>query len=325
MRARDSVAAATRSGSMLGRYSAGCSKGQTAVETGGADPKLSRPTSSVPKSEHALELLTSKQFCDLPPSQLVPTLADMDIYVASESTMHRLLAEERLAAHRGRVKPRTRQRPNEYKATGPNQVWCWDITYLRSPVRGAFFYLYLFLDVWSRKIVGWRVYDRECNELAAAAFRRVCDDEGVNPEGLVLHSDNGGPMKGATMAATLEALGVTQSLSRPRVSDDNPFVEALFRTVKYRPNFPDKPFENIEAAHAWLAGFVVWYNEEHLHSGISFVTPTMRHAGLHDELLTHREQVYAAAKAAHPERWARDTRVWDRHPNVRLNPQLGAN
>jgi len=248
----------------------------------------------------------------------------MGMYVASESTMHRLLASARLDAHRGKAKPRKHRRPNEHAATGPNQVWCWDISYLRSPVRGSFFYLYLFLDVWSRKIVGWRVHDREDNELAAEAFQEICADERADPTSLVLHSDNGGPMKGSTMVATLEALGVTRSLSRPRVSDDNPFVEALFRTVKYRPNFPDKPFESVETARVWMAGFVAWYNDVHLHSGISYVTPSMRHRGRHDQLFAHRERVYAAAKAAHPERWARETRTWDRHPCVRLNPRLQA-
>ncbi len=149
---------------------------------------------------------------------------------------------------------------------------------------------------------------------------KICVAEGVDPSGLVLHSDNGGPMKGATMVATLEDLGVCRSLSRPRVSNDNPFVESTFRTVKGHPSFPDKPFESPEHATAWVAGFVTWYNEEHRHSGISFVTPAQRHALQHEPLLDHRDGVYAAAKARHPERWTGQTRRWDRHPTVRLNP-----
>ena len=268
-----------------------------------------------------IELVTSADFRDLPPSQIVPRLADMGIYVASESTIYRILKQERLARHRGRKRPGKRKRPAEHAATGPNQVWCWDITYLRSPVRGQFFYLYLFLDVWSRKLVGWRVFDREDNELAAVAFQEICIEQEIDPKGLVLHSDNGGPMKGATLVASLEKLGVHQSLSRPSVSNDNPFIESAFATAKGRPNYPDKPFVDLEAARAWVAGFVTWYNEEHRHSGISFVTPSQRHAGHHGELLAHREEVYAKAKARNPERWSGDTRNWDRHEVVRLNPK----
>lgn len=270
--------------------------------------------------DQIVELVTSEQFRDLPPSQIVPRLADMGIYVASESSFYRLLKERSLNAHRGRQRPPKNKRPKEHRATGPNQVWCWDITYLRAPIRGEFFYLYLFLDVWSRKIVGWRVHDREDNELAAKTFVEICNAEGVDPHGLVLHSDNGGPMKGATMVATLEELGVNRSLSRPRVSNDNPFVESTFRTVKGHPSFPDKPFGSLEDATVWVSGFVAWYNEEHRHSGISFVTPAQRHARQHERLRDHRDEVYAAAKERHPERWTRQTRRWDRHPIVRLNP-----
>ena len=290
-------------------------------EDGRRGPKTT-PANKLSDVERAqiIELVTSAEFRDLPPSQLVPRLADMGIYVASESTIHRLLKQHSLNAHRGRHRQAKNTKPREHCATGPNQVWCWDITYLRAPTRGAFFYLYLFLDVWSRKIVGWRVHDREDNELSAKAFVEICEAEGADPKKLVLHSDNGGPMKGATMVATLESLGVTRSLSRPSVSNDNPFVESTFRTVKGHPSFPDKPFESLEAASTWVAEFVAWYNEEHRHSGISFVTPGQRHTGVHEALLEHREHVYAAAKARHPERWTGNTRRWDRHATVRLNP-----
>ena len=281
------------------------------------------PTNKLSEAERkeVIEVATRPEFRDLSPNQLVPILADLGIYVASESTIYRILKAQRLDAHRGRTKPPKRKRPEEHVATGPNRVWCWDITFLRSPVRGSFFYLYLFLDVWSRKIVGWRVYDREDNELAAQAFEAICRAEGIDPETLVLHSDNGAAMKGATMVATLEKLGVQQSLSRPRVSDDNPFAESIFRTLKYRPNFPDKPFESVATACQWVEGFVTWYNEEHRHSGISYVTPAQRHAGLHIELLQHRERVYNDAKKRNPERWTGCTRNWDPIPTVRLNPR----
>lgn len=276
---------------------------------------------SAAERDEILELLTSEEFRDLPPSQIVPRLANRGIYVASEATLYRILRADKLATHRGRTRPQSHRRPSEHVATGPNQVWCWDITYLRSPIRGSFFYLYLFLDVWSRKVVGWHVEDREDNEVAARVFRHICARLGIDPAGLVLHSDNGAPMKGATMLATLEKLGVVHSFSRPRVSDDNPFVESHFRTMKMRPNYPDRPFVDLEAAKQWVAGFVGWYNDEHLHSGISYVTPSQRHAGLHEALLAHRDRVYAQAKLKHPERWTGATRNWDRHATVRLNPR----
>jgi len=296
---------------------------------GGNDKRRGPATSPGNKlSEHEraelIEIATSPEFRDLPPSQIVPQLADIGIYMASESTVYRILHEEKLAKHRGRKASPKRARPAEHTATNPDQVWCWDISYLRAPVRGQFFYLYLFLDVWSRKIVGWRVFDREDNVLAAKAFQEICVEHNVNAEGLVLHSDNGGPMKGATMLATLQELGVMQSFSRPSVSNDNPFIESAFSTVKSRPNYPDKPFEDIEAARLWLTGFVDWYNNEHRHSGISFVTPAQRHAGLDIELLAHRKRVYEAAKSRTPTRWSRSTRRWDRHDTVRLNPKVAA-
>ena len=271
--------------------------------------------------DEVVELVTSEDFRDLPPSQIVPRLADMGMYVASESTIYRILKQQSLAEHRGRKRPSKRKRPTEYSTKGPNEVWCWDITYLRGPVRGQFFYLYLFLDVWSRKVVGWRVFETQESELAAKMFQEICIEEHLDPDGLVLHSDNGGPMKGATMVASLEKLGVLQSFSRPSVSNDNAFAESVFATVKGRPNYPDKPFADLDAARAWVAAFVAWYNDEHRHSGISFVTPSQRHAGVHIELLAHRERVYAKAKARAPSRWSRSTRNWERHDLVRLNPK----
>jgi transposase InsO family protein len=272
-----------------------------------------------------LEIVTSLEFVDLAPQQIVPKLADMGIYIASESTIYRLLREEKLNAHRGRTRPPTRHRPEEYAATGPNQVWCWDITYLRSPIDGRFFYLYLFLDVWSRKIMGWTVLEEESNEAAAKLFRAICEEHGIDPAGLVLHSDNGGPMKGATMLATLQKLGVVPSFSRPSVSDDNAFAEALFRTFKYRPTYPSGPFVSLDAARAWVTEFVLWYNEEHQHSGIRFVTPAQRHEGADVEILARRHEVYERAKARRPARWSGATRNWTPVEIVKLNPHRNGN
>jgi len=251
---------------------------------------------------------------------MVPILADAGIYLASESTIYRILREEKLLEHRGKSAAARHHRPKEYMATGPNQVWSWDITYLRSSVRGRFYYLYLVVDVWSRKIVGWAVHEIEDAGLASILIRQAAFREGIEPEQLVLHSDNGGPMKGATMLATLQWLGIVPSFSRPRVSDDNPYSEALFRTVKYRPEYPKKPFENIEAARAWVDSFVVWYNNEHRHSGIRFVTPSQKHSGSEKEILEQRKEVYRQALEKNPARWSGKTRNWEAIEAVVLNP-----
>ena len=283
-----------------------------------------RPSNRLSEAEkqRILVVLNSPRFRDLPPSQVVPLLADEDdVYLASESTMYRILREKRQLAHREASRPRLHRRPRERVAIGPNQVWSWDITYLRSPIRGQFYYLYMFVDVWSRKIVGAEVHEEESNEIAARMFREICEDQDVDPENLVLHSDNGGPMKGSTMQATLESLGVIPSLSRPRVSNDNPFSESLFRTLKYRPGYPEGPFESLGYARLWVRSFVGWYNEEHLHSGIGFVTPSDRHEGRDQEILENRRRVYQEACKRHPERFASGIRKWKRPDVVRLNPE----
>jgi transposase InsO family protein len=268
-----------------------------------------------------LAVVNSPEYRDLPPKQVVPRLADDGQYIASESTMYRILRAEGLATHRGRAKPRTPRHVDAHVATAANQVWSWDITYLLSSVRGRFFFLYLVEDVWSRRIVGFDVHAEESMELSAALVSATCAAEGIDPRGLVLHSDNGGPMRGSTMLATLQRLGIVASFSRPKVSDDNPFVEALFRTLKYRPEYPHKPFDTIEDARAWVAGFVTWYNTEHRHSGIRFVTPDERHDGREHEVLANRARVYERARRKHPDRWSRATRNWTPAPAVFLNPK----
>ena len=200
-------------------------------------------------------------------------------------------------------------------------MWTWDITYLMTPVRGVFLYLYLIRDIWSRKIVGFEVYDVEAAALSARLFTAMCQAERVDPRGIVLHSDNGGPMKGATMVVTLERLGVLASFSRPGVSNDNPFSESLFRTLKYRPEYPSKPFASIEAARTWVAPFVRWYNTQHLHSSIRFVTPDDRHAGRDVQILAVRQAVYEAARTERPDRWSGPVRNWEPMAEVRLNPE----
>ena len=253
----------------------------------------------------------------------MPSLADKGEYIASESTMYRILHEVKMQNHRGRSQqPGKHGKPTSYSATAPNQVWTWDITYLHGPIKGLFFYLYLIIDIFSRDIVGWAVWAEESAEHAKELIRRACLAQGrLSTSPLVLHSDNGSPMKGATMLETLYALGITPSNSRPRVSNDNPYSEALFRTFKYRPGYQPKGFATIEEARVWCSIFVKWYRHENHHSGIKFVTPAERHAGKSGEILNKRHEVYEAAKAAHPERWnGRNTRNWDDITIVYLNP-----
>ena len=192
-----------------------------------------RPGNALTATEEAelVALLTSKEFGGLSPHQLVAKLADQGRYFASEATMYRLLRRRRLLRHRDRARPRTRRRPREHVATGPNQVWAWDITYLPAGVRGTFWYLYSIIDVWSRKVVGWAVHDEQSDDFAAQLVEDACRREGVARGRLVLHADNGAAMKGKTMLVKLEELGVVPSFSRPRVSDDNAFPEALFRAL----------------------------------------------------------------------------------------------
>ena len=295
---------------------------------GGADSDARQGPHHVPANAltHAercgiLTVVNAATYRDLSPHQIVPLLADAGRYLASESTIYRILRAECLLAHRGRAKAPTRRPPRTHVATGPNQLWSWDITYLKTPVRGVFVYLYLMLDVWSRKIVGWAVHDSETAEHAAALVRAICETQQLDPRGIVLHADNGGPMKGATMVATLERLGVLASFSRPSVSNDNAYSESLFRTLKYCPAYPRHPFADLAAAQTWVAAFVTWYNTQHLHSAIRFVTPDDRHAGRDVALLLAREAVYARARRRHPARWTKQPRNWTPIPAVHLNPE----
>jgi putative transposase len=271
--------------------------------------------------ERIVAVANSEEFGHLPPGQIVPRLADRGQYIACESTFNRVLKAENQIKHRGAERPaQPRSKPRALSATAPDELFSWDITYLPTRVMGIYFYLYLFMDIFSRKIVGWQIYETESSELASEVVRDICARENIAPNQVVLHSDNGSPMKGATMLATLQVLGVRPSFSRPAVSNDNPFSESLFKTMKYRPAYPQRAFETLLAARQWVGTFVQWYNHEHRHSAIRFVTPGERHAGTDTALLTQRVQVYEAAKARHPERWSGATRNWQPIRVVHLNP-----
>ena len=283
---------------------------------------LTAPSNKLTESERSLVIKTSVsiEFVNLSPHQIVPKLADQGVYLASETTFYRIMKAEQLNHHRGLSKPRVVERPVAYEATKPNQIYSWDITYLQSSVRGQFFYLYLFLDLFSRKIVGWKIHESQNSDLSALLIEEICKSEKIKQKQLILHSDNGGPMKGATMLATMQKLGVVPSFSRPSVSNDNPFSESMFKTLKYCPIYPSKAFDDVEAAIIWMNKFVSWYNNEHLHSGINFVTPESKHKGNDIEILKNRNEIYELAKSKNPSRWSRQTRNWSAVTVVKLNP-----
>jgi len=299
----------------------------TAME--GAIKADGRPEAQRPKPANALSeaerqklvtLACQPEFASLPPSQIVPVLADRGEYYASESSFYRVLKAHNLQHHRGRASAPSASEPKRHQASGPNQVWVWDITWLPGPAAGTFYYLYLMLDLFSRKVVGWEVYEEESAEHAALVIRKASLAEGRCLKPLVLHSDNGSPMKGATMLTTLQKLGIASSFSRPGVSDDNAQAEAFFRTLKYRPGYPAKGFKTLAVVRDWVMKFVRWYNTEHRHSALKFVTPTERHQGADIAILQARKALYDQAKSAKPERWRGPTRNWTRPATVWLNP-----
>lgn len=268
-----------------------------------------------------VEVSNSSAYRDLSPWQIVAQLADSGRYLGSESSFYRVLKQNQLLSHRQKSKPHVHSRPRALLARNPNEVWSWDITYMKGPIRGAYYYLYLVEDIFSRMIVGWTIEEVESAEHGARLIDRICQEQGITKGKLTLHSDNGAPMKGATMLATLERLGVVPSLSRPSVSDDNPYSEALFKTLKYRPSYPDSAFGGLDEAREWVRRFVQWYNTEHLHSAIHFVTPGSRHLGLDKAILHKRSAVYENAKHKHPRRWSGQTRNWSPITEVHLNPK----
>ncbi len=199
-------------------------------------------------------------------------------------------------------------------------MWTWDIIWLKGPVKGMFYRLYMIIDLFSRKVVAWEVWESEEAFHAEELIKKAVVSEKIQGEPLVLHSDNGSPMKAVTFQTLLEKLGIQSSYSRPRVSNDNPYSEAMFRTMKYRPEFPYKGFEDLSVAREWTSKFVHWYNCEHQHSGLEFVTPEQVHTGGYIDVLKNRQIVYEQAKQQHPERWSRGTRDWKANNSVALNP-----
>jgi transposase InsO family protein len=292
-----------------------------------------RPHAVRPMPSHALSpaeraaLLTAaneSRFASVPPARIVPMLADEGVYLGSESSMARVLREHGQNARRGRAKrPKATRPPTTHIATGPGQVWCWDMTYLPANVMGRWFHLYLILDLYSRKIVGAEVHDSDDADHAVHLVRRTALAESIATMDTkpVLHGDNGSTLKATTVLAMLQWLGVKPSYSRPRVSDDNAYAESLFRTAKYRPEFPATGFAALDEARAWAAGFVRWYNIDHRHSGIRYVSPAQRHDGQDQAILAARHALYLQAKKRNPARWSGNTRDWSHIGVVTLNPE----
>jgi transposase InsO family protein len=273
-----------------------------------------------------LAICNEPEYANLPPSQIVPILLDKGVYYASESSFYRLLRAKGQLNHRGRaLAPKKSTKPTTHVATGANQVWSWDITYLASPVKGMYYYLYLFIDIYSRKIIGYEVHEKECGMLASELIQRCMLTEQCFGQPLVLHSDNGAPMKARTMKAKLEELGILSSYSRPRVSDDNPFSEALFRTLKYDGSWPSSGFSSLSDAREWVQRFVDWYNNKHKHSQLNFVSPTERHSGLDTNILEKRRLVLETAKEGNPNRWSGNVRNCEPVGEVFLNPDQPEN
>lgn len=288
-------------------------------------PEAERPAPSnkltTYERQAIVDVCNESEFASLPPSQIVPRLLDSNIYLGSVSSFYRVLKAENQLHHRGRSKaPRKVAKPTSFTASAPNEVWTWDITYLSSVIKGQFYYLYMFEDIFSRKIVGYEVHEEECGEQAAQLLQRSKLREQCVMNPMVLHSDNGAPMKSQTMKAKMEELGVIPSYSRPRTSNDNAYPESLFRTLKYRPCWPSSGFKSLEDARLWVHRFVNWYNNEHRHSKLNFVTPAQRHDRKDSDILAKREAVLEAAKARNPRRWSGEVRNCDPVGPVTLNP-----
>jgi transposase InsO family protein len=306
-------------------------KAQEGLTAGDGRPQAVRPTPShaLSEAERAalLAVANEPRFASVPPARIVPMLADEGVYLGSESSMARVLKAAGQNTHRGRAKaPKATRAPTTHIATAPAQVWCWDMTYLPAKVMGRWFHLYLILDLYSRKIVGWEVHETDNSEHAVHLVRRTALAEGIAAMDTkpVLHGDNGSTLKATSVLAMLNWLGVKPSYSRPRVSDDNAFAEALFRTAKYRPEFPVQGFATLDEARAWAAEFVRWYNVDHRHSGIRYVSPQQRHAGADKAILDARHDLYLKARQRHPARWSGNTRNWSHIGVVTLNPERDA-
>jgi putative transposase len=268
-------------------------------------PAPPRALSALERND-VLEVLHSDRFVDQAPIEVYASLLDEGSYLCSARTMYRILAEAGEVRERRDQARHPKYKAPELLATGPNQVWSWDITKLLGPVKWTYFYLYVILDIFSRYVVGWMVAPGESSALAKRLIGETCEKQNVVPGQLTIHADRGASMKSKPVALMLADLGVTKTHSRPHVSDDNPYSESQFKTLKYRPGFPDR-FGSIQDARAFCQGFFTWYNGEHRHSGIGLLTPEMVHYGNAELVRSQRQIVLASAFDTHPERFVNGT------------------
>ena len=282
-------------------------------------PRQSPRALKTEEVQEVRDVLHSDRFIDVAPAEVHATLLDEGRYICSERTMYRILSRHDETVERHQHPPRLYACP-ELLATQPNTVWSWDITKLRGPARWQYFYLYVILDIYSRYVVGWMIAPIEAAHLAEDLIAESCRKQGIIPKQLTLHSDRGSSMTSKTVAQLLADLGIEKSLSRPHVSNDNPFSEAAFKTMKYHPGFPDR-FPSIEESRLWGQAFFPWYNTEHRHSGIRMLTPEMVHYGHADAVIQERNRVLKHAYLLHPERFVKGCPVIQPLPNaVYINP-----
>ena len=267
-----------------------------------------------------LEALHAERFADRAPAEVYATLLDEEKYLCSERTMYRILAENsEVRERRNQLRHPHYEKP-ELLATGPNEVWTWDITKLKGPVKWTYFYLYVILDIYSRYAVGWLLAHRESATLAKRFIAETCDKQNIEPQQLTIHADRGSSMKSKAVAQLLGDLGVTKSHSRPHVSNDNPFSESQFKTLKYRPDFPSR-FGCIEDARSFCRRFFAWYNDHHRHGGIGLMTPHVVHYGGAAAVIAQRQRALLSAYHAHPERFVRGIPSPPRVPDAAwINP-----
>ena len=288
--------------------------------TGGRTPRPSHRALSEIERQEVLDLLHSERFVDQAPAQVAAALLDEGRYLCSVRTMYRILdANQEVRERRNQRRHPAYTKP-ELLATGPNQVWSWDITKLKGPRKWTYFYLYVILDIFSRQVVGWMVADCESASLAKKLIRESCDKQQIQHGRLTIHADRGSSMKSKAVALLLADMGITKSHSRPYVSDDNPFSEAQFKTLKYRPGFPER-FGSIQDAKAFCRTFFDWYNNVHYHSGLNWLTPAMVHYGQAGPVLERRQHALDRALRQHPERFVHGPRKIAGPPDkVWINP-----
>lgn len=263
-----------------------------------------RPSNALSEEERqrVLDVLHSERYIDCPPAAVFHSLLDKGVYLASERTMYRILADNNEVKERRAQRRHPQYGKPELIATAPNQVWCWDITKIKGPVKWLYFHLYVMLDIFSRCVVGWTLAPKESGSMASQLIEETCAKQGIQPGQLTIHSDRGPAMQSGPVVHLHARLGIIKSNSRPHVSNDNPFSESQFKTLKYRPGFPDR-FGSYEDARIFCEGFFPWYNNEHYHSAIAFLTPADVHYGRADEILAARQAKMMKVYAANPDRF----------------------